>query len=160
MALLTRHALASALCWLCTTLMALRAAVSSRAAYMWFPRQCHAGLNTLQLPQLHNLDEGSNSPAVPHKVIWKPVRDLHGAGAKALLSRVDAWVLSLAPHTVDIASKAVRFMNLPQVLPVRLLVPVFPVEDLVTSCQPPADCNRTASQQKIFVLQGLFQSQR
>ena len=85
---------------------------------------------------------------------------MHGAGAKALLSRVDAWVLTLAPHTMEIASKAVHFMNLPLVPPVRLLVPVFPVEDLVTSCQPPADCNRTASQQKIFVLQGLFQSQR
>ena len=89
-----------------------------------------------------------------------PVRHVHGAGAKALLSRVDAWVLTLAPHTVDIASKAVDFMNLPQVPPVRLLVPVFPIKNLVTSCQPPADCNRTVSQQKTFVLQGLFQSQR
>lgn len=79
------------------------------------------------------------------------------AGVKAFLSRVDSVVLALAPHTVSVAAKAVSLMNIPKPPPARLFVPLFPIRDL---CQSSDGCRSPDSDQKSFVLQGLFQSHR
>ena len=84
----------------------------------------------------------------------------YAAGAKAFLSRVNATILALAPHTVLVASKAVQFMSLPHPPPVRLFVPVFPIKDASAGCQTQDDCNTAKSEHRTFLLQGLFQSHR
>ena len=84
---------------------------------------------------------------------------LAGAGARAFLSRVDATVVALAPHTVNVASEGLELMNLPHPVRVRLFVPVFPIKD-PSGCQASGNCSNPQLQRRTFLLQGLFQSYR
>ena len=68
--------------------------------------------------------------------------------------------MALAPHTVRVASEALNLMNLPRPVPVRLFVPVFPIRDLSGGCRASDNCTTAQPQQRTFLLQGLFQSQR
>ena len=92
--------------------------------------------------------------------MWPTSASCALAGARAFLSRVNATIVALAPHTVRVASEALHFMSLPHPVLVRLFVPVFPIKDISDGCQASGNCTTPRPQQRTFLLQGLFQSQR
>lgn len=73
---------------------------------------------------------------------------------------MNATIVALAPHTVRVASEALHLMTLPDSVPVRLFIPVFPIKDLSDGCQASGICSSPQAQRRTFLLQGLFQSQR